>query len=68
MMMTILVNHVRVLVWQNTKDGQKGRNTPEPLLLPEQSIEKQKTHAKNYEKAHALRERLRRRAEREAGE
>ena len=25
---------LRVLVWQNTKDGIKGRNEPEPMPLP----------------------------------
>ena len=31
-LMAIMIDNLQTLVWQNTKDGHKGRNRPESLL------------------------------------
>lgn len=33
-MLSSIEHGIRVLCWQNTKDGQKGRNAPKPVALP----------------------------------
>ena len=60
-LLTALVNHIRILAWQNTKDGQKGRNAPDPIPTPEEALAKAKTADRNAEKAKALKARLDRR-------
>ena len=31
-LLAIIVDALRILVWQNTKDGKRGRNKPESIL------------------------------------
>ena len=33
---------LRVLIWQNTKDGQKGRNQPKPPTFPAERAQRRK--------------------------
>ena len=57
-LLAMAVNQLRVLAWHNTEDGQKGRNAPEPILLPEQAMKKAEDYAKNFTRAHQLKKRL----------
>lgn len=40
-MLAAVEYRLRVLAWQQTKDGSKGRNAPEPLSPPKSAHEKQ---------------------------
>ena len=60
-LLTVTVNLLKILVWQNTKDGAKGRNQPEPVPLPEQLLKDAERNEKNAARARALHERLARR-------
>ena len=44
-LMAIMIDNLHTLVWQNTKDGHKGRNRPESLL--KKLLEKEKKQNTN---------------------
>ena len=60
-LMVALVNQVRILAWQNTEDGHKGRNAPEPLLLPDDILAREEKKQRDTARAKALAERHRNR-------
>lgn len=44
-MLCSIEHSLRVLAWQNSKDGQKGRNAPKPLDTPAQRAQKEQAKA-----------------------
>lgn len=56
------VDQLRILAWQQTKDGQSGRRQPEPIPRPATHREQQAKSARLQAQARAFRERQARRA------
>lgn len=40
-----IANSVALLVWAQTKDGQKNRNRPKPITPPKRTMEKKETYS-----------------------
>ncbi len=66
--LTLALNVLRVIAWQNTKAGHEGKDFPEPLLLPEQAEKRGEVAQANTAKAKALAARLEARRRAAAGE
>lgn len=62
-LLTVLANATQILVWHQTKDGQKGTNPPEMMKLPEQLLGEAEAFEKNTARAKALARRIRERQE-----